>query len=624
MANIMSMVSLKNKTSYNGFDLSTKRNFTMKAGQLTPVWWQYVLPGDKFNINLSQFTRTVPVNTSAFARIRQYFDFYFVPLEFLWNKVDNVMTQMNNNIQHAPSFVNPFESTDGTFPHTDLLTLAKFVNRVAKFDETGYGFEASKDFFGFSRAKNMARLLEYLGYGDFMRFADVDSPVPTVSDFLDNAKVGLFPLAAYQKIYSDRYRYTQWERANSSCFNFDYIKGSGDTDISSLIDTLFTVQSSPNIGYNMFDLRYCNYQKDLFHGVLPQAQYGSTSAVPLNVSGSVSGNVTSIPLTSFSYVGAPSSAVQDGNNIQTASRTDSSVRLSIATTGNPTLDVLSTNAPINASLSNAQASLSILMLRQYEALQRWKEVAQAADEDYKSQIEAHWNVSVSDYLSHMTNYLGGIATSLDINEVVNTNLANGIESNGAFIRGKGIGSGKGSINFEAKDRYGIIMCVCHILPLVDYVTSGVSGQNLLVDATSFPIPEMDSIGMETLPRIQLMNTPADGTTVDMEHLGFVPRYINWKTDFDKSFGAFRGSLDSWVLPYSDSDFYTSNAWDDIENPNVPKSDSVGFSFFKVNPSIMDKIFLVASDDDYDTDQFWITSMFDVKVTRKLDYNGLPY
>ena len=37
MANIMSFKSLKNKTSRNGFDLSSKRNFTAKAGELLPV-----------------------------------------------------------------------------------------------------------------------------------------------------------------------------------------------------------------------------------------------------------------------------------------------------------------------------------------------------------------------------------------------------------------------------------------------------------------------------------------------------------------------------------------------------------------------------------------------------------
>ncbi len=72
MANIMSLKSLRNKTSRNGFDLSSKRNFTAKAGELLPILCKEVLPGDKFEIDLKTFTRTQPLNTAAFARMREY------------------------------------------------------------------------------------------------------------------------------------------------------------------------------------------------------------------------------------------------------------------------------------------------------------------------------------------------------------------------------------------------------------------------------------------------------------------------------------------------------------------------------------------------------------------------
>ena len=66
MANIMSLKSLRNKTSRNGFDLSFKKNFTAKAGELLPVMVKEVLPGDSFKINLRSFTRTQPINTAVY------------------------------------------------------------------------------------------------------------------------------------------------------------------------------------------------------------------------------------------------------------------------------------------------------------------------------------------------------------------------------------------------------------------------------------------------------------------------------------------------------------------------------------------------------------------------------
>ena len=53
MANIMEMKSIRNKPSRNGFDLSFKRNFTAKTGELLPIMCKEVIPGDKFTILFS-------------------------------------------------------------------------------------------------------------------------------------------------------------------------------------------------------------------------------------------------------------------------------------------------------------------------------------------------------------------------------------------------------------------------------------------------------------------------------------------------------------------------------------------------------------------------------------------
>ena len=98
MANIMSMVKLKNKTSRNGFDLGRKNAFTAKVGELLPVACIECLPGDSFDLEIQHFTRTRPVNTAAYTRIREYFDWFFVPTDLLWNKFGTVITQMTDNM----------------------------------------------------------------------------------------------------------------------------------------------------------------------------------------------------------------------------------------------------------------------------------------------------------------------------------------------------------------------------------------------------------------------------------------------------------------------------------------------------------------------------------------------
>ena len=42
---------------------------------------------------------------------------------------------------------------------------------------------------------------------------------------VQNNTVNLFPLLAYQKIYQDFFRWSQWENANPSSYNVDYFTG---------------------------------------------------------------------------------------------------------------------------------------------------------------------------------------------------------------------------------------------------------------------------------------------------------------------------------------------------------------------------------------------------------------
>lgn len=600
MANIMSMADIKNRPSRNGFDLSFKKNFSAKAGELLPVMCKVVVPGDSVNINLRSFTRTQPLNTSAFARMREYFDFYFVPFEQMWNKFDTVITQMNQNVQHAsgPNYEDNMELS-GLMPYLSCQQIADYVNSISN--------GSFKDnTFGFNRGNLTVKLLQYLGYGDFSAYVTKENTWSS-RPMLQNLNMSVFPLMAYHKIYADFYRYTQWEATNPSTFNCDYVKGTADLNLN-----ISSYSQSGDINY--FDIRYCNYMKDLFHGVLPQAQFGSEAVVP--ITGGV-GNTISVSPTS------PGIAPLFGGNVEGVQPLsyDSFVKQigHDNVSGDEWLPLGWQDPKLQVTVSDL--TLSVLALRQAEFLQKWKEVAASGEQDYKSQIQKHWGVSVSDYLSHQARYLGGCATSLDINPVVNNNITG---DNAADIAGLGTFSGNGSIHFESKAEYGIIMCIYHVLPIVDYVGSGVEHHCTLTDATSFPIPEMDKVGMELVPMARVMNpnTTVPGVN-DTTFLGYAPRYIDWKTSVDRSVGAFASTLKTWCLPADDNLLRAAVSTGFPETSDV-KSESVGAGFFKVNPSVVDTLFAVKADSTVDTDEFLVSSFFDIKAVRNLDINGLPY
>ena len=609
MANIMSLKNVRNKASRNGFDLSRRTCFTSKVGELLPVWWQYVLPGDSFNIDLSSFTRTQPVNTASFGRIMEYYDFFFVPLSQLWNRTPTVMTQMLDNNQHSTG-LHSNAKLDGDLPH--LGSIVQFNQYCTAVDTSRY----PQNMFGLNRAQLSTKLMSYLGYGQ--PGSNEKGLVQTASQ---GGNVCLFPLLAYQKIYADFFRFTQWESPNPSTFNVDWMTGNGDCNVSSSQFTDFS-QS------NMFDLRYCNYQKDLFHGIMPNAQFGDTAAVPLGSGGSLSLNVESedfYRLSRGDLVG-PNFYVrstQDQPNAFNQLNTDRSFVISSLNV-NSNIGPLVTDVSLNGDTS-IPSSLSILALRQAEALQRWKEVAQAAEEDYKQQILAHWGVNVSDYLSGMCRYLGGNSNNVQINEVVNTNLVAGDSSQPADLAGKGVGSQRGNITFNSNGEYGVIMCIYHALPLLDYVTTGTDAKLFHVQGSSFPIPEMDNIGMELLPFGALTNG-VSVVTPGHAWMGYVPRYIDWKTDYDRCVGGFFSSLQSWILPYSDLSLRLtgSSFASPDDNPNVTDINACSYPFFKVRPSIVDPMFAVNADSTVGTDHLLNQCFIKCYVTRNLDVNGLPY
>lgn len=611
MANIMDMKTIMNKPSRNGFDLSTKRNFTAKCGELLPVMTQEVLPDDNFTIDLRAFTRTAPVNTAAFARIREYYDFYYVPYHLLWNRANEVLSQMDFNQQHATSLSEIPSPFSGELPYITTNQIGQYLTSL-----NGISGSAGMNYFGYKRAELSVKLLEYLQYGNYESYL---SDTPQSLNY--NIDMNIMGLLAYQKIYSDYFRNQQWEKPNPSTFNCDYMNGSSSMNVAiptSTSDAFFT-------NYNMFDLRYCDWPKDLYHGVLPSPQYGDAAVYPMPVDVYVSLDLTKAPTGQVPYFTTSVGLAE----IEQPS--DMPAYIQATKTSSGAASMPSGNLLTNASVktSTGQTLMSILALRQYEFLQKWKEIAQCGDQDYKGMTKRIWNADVPAGLSDKCQYLGGIASSLDINEVVNNNITGDY---GASIAGKGIGVSDGKISFKSDGQYGVIMCIYHCMPLVDYTVDYVSPANTRVNAEDFANPVFDRVGMQGVSSVNIMQSAPvgrpnpEGSTPFF--FGYAPRYIDYKTNIDLSFGAFKRDLSNWVLSYNALSILSALSPDGVADTEVPSdlqpSAQMNYTFFKVNPNLVDPIFALKADSSMSTDQFWCSSFFDIKVVRSLDVDGLPY
>lgn len=606
MANIMSMVKLRNHTSRNGFDLSKRNAFTAKVGELLPVNVIEVIPGDKVKGRVQHFTRTQPVNTAAYTRIREYYDWYFVPTNLLWNKFNSFVTQMTSNTQHAASITTE-QAIPTTHPYFTYSQLAAYINSMQSLSGN-----SKFNMFGFSRPELTCKLLSYLGYGKF------DTALGTSSGFYnENVNLNPFPLLAYQKIYQDYYRDSQWESSSASSYNVDYLTGqtSGGPQIPT--SQLYSNDSIASI-YNMFDLRYANWNKDLFMGLLPQSQYGDAASIVLNsslVDIDSSLQLGNIYIRSGSTTNPQTPQLISSPNAPYGEGVGSSYKFTLAGASSADLQhYLSVDQlkklKSKLGLDAVSGNFSILALRQAEALQKWREITQSQQQDYKSQVEAHFGVSMSNAYSERCLYVGGSVSNLDISEVTNTNITG---SNASNIAGKGVGVGDGSFDFSS-DVHGYLICIYHARPLLDYSITGVTRTNLKTTPTDYAIPEFDRTGMVSVPLVELSNSSSVSNFTGL--LGYAPRYYEYKQAIDEVHGAFAGDLGSWVAPVSDS--YISSYI------NGSGTNGINYQFFKVNPGTLNPIFALNADSSVSSDQLLVNASFDITAVRNLDRNGLPY
>lgn len=566
-------------THRSSFDLSSKKLFTAKIGEILPCYWQIAIPDTKYRISSDWFTRTVPVNTAAYTRIKEYYDFYAVPLRLISRALPQAFTQMTDYITSAVSG-DKNSSSLTSVPYTPMSQFSNFLGLLTAADQTN-----TRDDAGLPLVYGSCKLLDLLGYGSMIA-KDNASKVAITSKYLglenlsdgDNPlvynvsqTVNMLPLLAYQKIYFDFFSNSQWEKHLAYAYNVDY--WSGTTYI-----TLYR---------DMIKLRYANYPKDYFMGMLPASQYGSVAVLP---SVYASSGATDVLVSSTSSMQNPSAIVVPAGSTSLSAASD-----------NPSKRTLFLNS-----------DLSALSIRATEYLQRWKEVVQFSSKDYSDQMAAQFGIKAPEYMGNHSHYIGGWSNVININEVVNTNLDS--DSSQASIAGKGISSNSGhTITYDCGAEHQVIMCVYHAVPLLDWNLTGQNPQLTVTSVSDFPQPAFDQLGMQAVPGLNLQNNPGRFVTGS---LGYNLRYWQWKSSIDTVHAAFRSgaAYQNWAAPLDGWQVLTSSgAW--------------SYQSMKVRPQQLNSIFVPQIDSTNCSvafDQLLCNVNFQVYAVQNLDRNGLPY
>lgn len=681
MANkVLGMHRLKNKVNRNAFDLSHRHMFTAQIGELLPVFSQWVNPNETFKIGYNGKTRTAALNTDAFTRIRENIQYYFVPFQSLWKYFEQQVNNMTKgdagqNISKFASSSTEASKISTSMPYISYVDLAAwldlmyqhallafadyfkvFPNHAArsavKFRDWCNASSSYKDVFvcdGY-RLCRAAKLLMALGYGNFSAVIQYDIYAMAtefvgeavnfdISAFNDSGNtlefsafeassitnspnLSLFPLLAYHKICNDHYRNEKWQPFEPWTCNIDYLGPSDNMNAKSFIQssTFNTLMTS------IIDLENSNLPIDYFTSVLPRAQYGDESAVSvgLNKTDALFRIKDAADGTKGAIFGGGSyttgDSLQKANSAPVSAHDGYVAPVKTASTG---LQLVGFSGNLTAD-----ASMKISALRSATALQKYKEIQNSNDPDFAAQVLAHFGIKPK-VDSRVSVFIGGDDKTLSINPQVNTNFQNGGEPE---IKAIGIGDLSAGCKFTSTT-YGMIIGIYRAIPQLDYSHVGIDRNLFKTDASDFPIPELDSIGMQTQYRCEL-SAPLMGlndilvpyqyqtSPLDMSvTYGYSPRYAELKSARDYYEGGFCGTYSTWVTGYDQSFL---SAWRrNRGSVSVTDYDSIE-DLFKCRASLLYPIFVNQWSGTVNDDKLLIGSVNTCVAVRPFSMYGLPY
>ena len=226
-------------------------------------------------------------------------------------------------------------------------------------------------------------------------------------------------------------------------------------------------------------------------------------------------------------------------------------------------------------------------------------------------------------------FIGGDDKTLSINPQVNTNFLDGGQPD---IKAIGVGDLSAGCKFTAST-FGMIIGIYRAIPQLDFSRVGIDRSLFKTDATDFPVPELDSIGMQTQYRCELsapllgMCTQIDSSLVSNTSLdmsvtyGYAPRYAELKSARDYFEGGFLGAYSSWVTGY---DEYFLKSWRcNLGSQSLANYGSID-DLFKCRPSLLYPIFVNQWSGTVNDDKLLIGSVNTCVAVRPFSMYGLPY
>lgn len=462
---------------------------TFDSGKLIPFYVDEVLPGDTFSVDTSAIIRMTtpkyPVMDDAFID----FYYFYCPNRILWDNFKHFMGE----VEATPWM----PKKDYTVPKINIK-----------------GTDAAP-------APNERSILDYMGV-----------PTKIKKEFSINA----LPVRAYVKIWNEFFRDENVDNAatlKTDDANVDYVFGNENL-----------VQEAENNAYKGGNLLPVNKFHDYFTSCLPYPQRGPAVTLPMegnaavNLFDSTDLKKKMTPSNSIYLNGTGSGAPEIYNEVGTVSD-PKAARVMGASTSQGTTQK---SGYLGADLSSVTAA-TINDLRKAVAVQQYYEALARGGSRYREQVQALWNVVISDKTVQVPEYLGGGRYHVNINQIVQTASVDKspLGETGAMSVTP-INESSFTKSFE---EHGFVIGVCCVRHNRSY-QQGLERFWSRSDRLDYYVPQFANLGEQPVKKKEIMLT---GTATDEETFGYQEAWADYRMKPNRVSGLMRsnamGTLDFW-------------------------------------------------------------------------------
>lgn len=472
---------------------------TFDSGKLIPFYVDEVLPGDTFNVNTSAIIRMTtpkyPVMDDAFID----FYYFYCPNRILWDNFKYFMGE----VEATPWM----PAKEYKVPQIRILKNSQNPN-------TAYPNEGS--------------ILDYMG-------------VPT--KVKETFQVNALPIRAYVKIWNEYFRDENVDNQAVLKTNDEDVTYS-ETEEENIEKTLqYAVTGGRCLPVNKFH--------DYFASCLPYPQRGPAVALPMEGNapirlGESNGEYVDPKTGLQMVVGSTSTSNKAGSltYIKEYNKPGEKAQMEYSGTSQAT-GTSSDGGWMYADLASVTAT-TINELRKAVAVQQYYEALARGGSRYREQVQALWNVVISDKTVQIPEYLGGGRYHVNVNQIVQTS---GQQTNADTPIGETGAMSVTPINessfTKSFEEHGFVIGVCCVRHNHSY-QQGLERFWSRTDRLDYYVPQFANLGEQPVKKKEIYLT---GTETDDETFGYQEAWADYRMKPNRVSGKMRsnaeGTLDFW-------------------------------------------------------------------------------